>query len=207
MLRLPLAVGAVNALIRLVSLSRAQRPPLLPALRIALAPRARIATGARGLVTGFIGEGLAFRRAEAFAVCTEHLGMETVEDSQGNGVTRDRYHTWYERRARASGPARIRLVLDNGRVVSAPAPVQTTGIGMRYEGPGDGYARFIGQHGEGDEATLLGTIESVDGEITMEATHLVLGDLSVLRRRVGVQLGALILLVSIVVVGVAAALL
>lgn len=78
---------------------------------------------------------------------------------------------------------------------------------MRYEGPGDGYARFIGQHGEGAEATLLGTIESVDGEITMEATHLVLGDLSVLRRRVGVQLGALILLVSIVVVGVAAALL
>jgi hypothetical protein len=195
-----LTVGAGWALIRLVSLLRAQRSTIWTALRVTSVPASDREVGERGRFTGVIASG-DFERIETFTEKHEHLGTETYQDEHGNTQTRDRWRSWSERSVADSRPSEIVLRLDDGTLVRGTGGVRATDMAMSYDGDGGGYARFVGEHGEGDEATLVGTVKQADGPIVIDATHLVLGDIRVLRRRLAVQLVIIVVLSEMVIAG------
>jgi len=177
-------VGAVYALIRLALWLRVAARPLLRAMKIVSAPSSRRFTGA--LATGD------FVRKEHYSIQSKHLGKYTTTDSDGKTVTRDRYESWVERHINVQAPDRVRVVLADGRVAEASGAMWTTDVGLRPKVTHVAdIARFESQHEEGDPATLVGEFVSPD-TLEVKASHLVLGRLGELRRRVAVQLTALV---------------
>lgn len=202
----PLVLTAPFALLRLGLLLWRHGAALGHALYVAFAPRGRLAEGASGRFTGTLASGQRLTRTEVLLECSEHLGTETYTDEQGRTTTRDRYRTWLERHVAASAPGAVRLTLADGTPVSCGAGVRTTHVGLLVRPPestkkhgGSPYARFESEHGEGDEATLLGVVASrgEDGAIELRGTHLVLGSLGELRRRAFSQASAMLALAAL----------
>lgn len=196
------ALVAPVALIRLVLYGRSHAPGFLERLRVARAPAAQPLAGAHGRLTGRLGRGQEFTRTEVAFARSKHLGTDTYTESDGRMIQRDRYSNWVEHDVESSGPSSVRLLVGDTQVVSARAP-RTTDVELRSTAPPrGGFSCLMSQHGEGDEATLIGAVRADAGEaLQVEATHLVLGDFGVLRRRVLLQLLVFVALVGLVGAG------
>lgn len=199
------------ALVRLCLWQRVQGSTLLAVARAVCAGESRRA-GHRAALTGFLGPG-EHRREEDYAQRVEHTGTESRTDARGHVTTHDTFRWWYERRLSARGPREVTLHLRDGASVRCEGAVHATDVSMVHAPTSEGitnlvYARFRGAHDEGDEASLIGVVQSVSTEeIVLRDSLLVLGSLAVLRRRVAIQLAAVAGLLAITALGAACAVL
>ncbi|MCB9593010.1 MAG: hypothetical protein H6719_09785 [Sandaracinaceae bacterium] len=185
------ALAAGFACVRLAKLLRVAWGPLRESLSLLRAPELSRVVGARGRVSGTLGHG-PFSRRERWTIRAKHLGTGTSTDDAGNLVTHERYETWHERHATGQAPSALRLITADGATVRATETPPTTDVGMtpRSARLAD-LAYFESLHEEGDPATLLGVVEAVGDGIEIRPTHLLLGRLEELRRRVRIQVLAI----------------
>jgi len=199
-----LAGCGVLALVRLSLWQRVQGSTFLGVLRAATAGATR-RVGAYSALTGFLGPG-EHQREEDYAQKIEHTGTETYTDANGRLTTRDTSRWWYERRLSVRGPREVTLHLKDGTPVRCEGAVRATDVSMVHLPTSKGvtnleYARFRGAHDEGDEATLVGPVQSAGEDTVLGPSVLVLGSMRTLRLRVLAQLAALAGLVGFVALG------
>ncbi|MBX3251476.1 MAG: discoidin domain-containing protein [Myxococcales bacterium] len=178
----PVGLTLPFALVRVALLSLRHGRSTLISLGLVLARTGRAVVGRRGRFRGRLAAGHPWTRKEDYAQLSEHLGTEAYTDEEGQQQTRERYRMWTEREVDTSGPWELVLALDDPpRTVRATTRPLTTDVGMHptleERPPRAAYARFTGEHGEGDEATFVGVVEHVaeDGTIRLRASHVVLG--------------------------------
>ncbi len=199
--RLALFAGALYALARLFAWQWTAAPSLVGALRVLLAPEGR-ALGALVRLEGTLADGQRHARTETYSSHSEHLGVEYVKDDRGEMVARDRWRHWSERNVGIRGTPGVRIALRDGTLVRTTNRFRSTDVGLAPVPPrGVEYARFESAHVEGDEATIVGRVESGGDEIAVAATHVVLGTMAELRRRIAVQVLALAALLALVAMG------
>lgn len=100
----------------------------------------------------------------------------------------ERTRSWRERTIGVRGTSDLRIVLPDATIARARGDVVCTDVGLIPVAPqGVEYARFESAHEEGDEASIFGRLEKAGEELTVAATHVVLGPITELRRRVLVQ--------------------
>lgn len=146
-----------------------------------------------------------YARSERFDLKSKHVGTYSETLENGNTVQRDQYENWTERHTAAMGPKQIQLCLPDERVLEAPGrQTATTDLGLKPVKTHDksNFASLTSEHKEGDEATIIGIVIDDGGTLRIESAEervLVLGSLSELRQRIGLQLLFVAALVSTVV--------